>query len=394
MFAALGDETRLLLLAKLCSGQQYSIAELTEGTRLTRQAVTKHLRVLERVRMVHGSRAGRQNLFEFDPKPVNEMKEYLELVSRQWDGALARLKTFVESDRQTLGGALPATNEIKRSKTMTSSSAMRNGKVEKKRGYAPVNGLSMYYEVQGTGKPLVYIPMGFGVAGTTELPALTQNRKSITFDLQGRGRTADIDRPLSFEQQADDVIALLKHLRIEQADFLGECVGGVVAILVAIRHPELVGRVVTYGSVFGKFQDAYKPEILAHVMSLTPDSEAIRFQRENYERVAPDPAYWPAIWSKFNSLQWNGFSHEDLTRLEAPVLIAVGDHDWVRLEHALEIYSLIPNGELAVIPDAGHFALDAEPRKVLPVFEAFLDAPATRLPFATTAIGYQPGAAR
>ena len=98
-FAALGDETRLLLLAKLSSGRRCSIAGLTEGTKLTRQAVTKHLRVLERVRMVHGRRAGRQNLFEFDPKPVNEMKEYLELVSKQWDAALARLKTLVENDR-------------------------------------------------------------------------------------------------------------------------------------------------------------------------------------------------------------------------------------------------------------------------------------------------------
>ena len=98
VFAALGDETRLLLLARLCSGQRYSIAELTEGTKLTRQAVTKHLRVLERVRIVHGTREGRQSLFQFDPQPVIEMKEYLELVSKQWDVALARLKSFVESD--------------------------------------------------------------------------------------------------------------------------------------------------------------------------------------------------------------------------------------------------------------------------------------------------------
>ncbi|HEY0795503.1 MAG TPA: metalloregulator ArsR/SmtB family transcription factor [Acidisarcina sp.] len=98
VFAALGDETRLMLLAKLSRGQQCSIAELTEGTALTRQAVTKHLRVLERVRVVHGRRMGRENIFEFDPKPVNEMKEYLELVSRQWDSALSRLKAFVESD--------------------------------------------------------------------------------------------------------------------------------------------------------------------------------------------------------------------------------------------------------------------------------------------------------
>ena len=98
VFAALGDETRLSLLTKLCTGQRYSIAELTEGTKLTRQAVTKHLRVLERVRIVHGMRAGRESLFAFDPRPVIEMKEYLELVSRQWDGALARLKKLVESD--------------------------------------------------------------------------------------------------------------------------------------------------------------------------------------------------------------------------------------------------------------------------------------------------------
>ena len=98
IFAALGDETRLSLLARLCSGQRYSIAELTEGTKLTRQAVTKHLRVLERVRIVHGTREGRQSLFQFDPHPVIELKEYLDLVSKQWDIALARLKSFAESD--------------------------------------------------------------------------------------------------------------------------------------------------------------------------------------------------------------------------------------------------------------------------------------------------------
>jgi DNA-binding transcriptional ArsR family regulator len=99
VFAALGDETRLSLLARLCDGQQYSIAALTEGTKLTRQAVTKHLRVLERVRIVHSTRDGRQSLFTFDPQPVIEMKEYLEMVSKQWDVALARLKMFVENDQ-------------------------------------------------------------------------------------------------------------------------------------------------------------------------------------------------------------------------------------------------------------------------------------------------------
>jgi DNA-binding transcriptional ArsR family regulator len=98
VFAALGDETRLSLVAKLSSGRRCSIAELTEGTKLTRQAVTKHLRVLERVRMVHGVRAGRESLFALDPQPLDAMKEYLEGVSKQWDVALMRLKDFVESD--------------------------------------------------------------------------------------------------------------------------------------------------------------------------------------------------------------------------------------------------------------------------------------------------------
>ena len=96
VFAALGDETRLKLVAKLCGGEPRSISQLTEGSRLTRQAITKHLRVLEGVGMVRCVRAGRERLFEFDPKPIGEMKEYLDSVSAQWDQALSRLKAFVE----------------------------------------------------------------------------------------------------------------------------------------------------------------------------------------------------------------------------------------------------------------------------------------------------------
>jgi DNA-binding transcriptional ArsR family regulator len=96
VFAALGDETRLLLLAKLSRGQPYSISQLTEGSKLTRQAITKHLRVLERVRIVRCVRAGRERRFEFDPQPIQEMKRYLDSVSQQWDHALSRLKSFVE----------------------------------------------------------------------------------------------------------------------------------------------------------------------------------------------------------------------------------------------------------------------------------------------------------
>ena len=96
IFAALADETRLALIAKLCDGRACSIAQLTEGTRLTRQAITKHLRVLEGARIVHSVRGGRERLFELDPAPIREVREYADVVSAQWDQALARLKAFVE----------------------------------------------------------------------------------------------------------------------------------------------------------------------------------------------------------------------------------------------------------------------------------------------------------
>jgi len=96
IFAALGDETRLALVAKLCRRQPYSISQLTHGSRLTRQAITKHLRVLESAGIVHSVRRGRESLFEFDPQPIEGIREYLDLVSEQWDQALSRLKSFVE----------------------------------------------------------------------------------------------------------------------------------------------------------------------------------------------------------------------------------------------------------------------------------------------------------
>jgi DNA-binding transcriptional ArsR family regulator len=101
VFAALGDETRLSLIAKLCRGQPCSISQLTEGSKLTRQAITKHLRVLERAGVVQSVRTGRRSLFKFDPEPIVGIKEYLDLVSEQWDRALSRLKAFVE------GGTIP-----------------------------------------------------------------------------------------------------------------------------------------------------------------------------------------------------------------------------------------------------------------------------------------------
>jgi len=98
VFAALGDEMRLALIAKLCSGQPHSISQLTQGSKLTRQAITKHLRVLETAGIVRSVHKGRETRFEFNPEPIAGMKQYLDFVSEQWDQALARLKSFVEAE--------------------------------------------------------------------------------------------------------------------------------------------------------------------------------------------------------------------------------------------------------------------------------------------------------
>ena len=263
-------------------------------------------------------------------------------------------------------------------------------------GYAPVNGLEMYYEIHGTttARPLVTIHPWLGLANV--FPSLTRNRQLIAVELQGHGRTADVDRPMSFEQHAEDVVALLKHLRIEQADFFGESFGGTIAVQIAIAHPEIVRRVAIYGSILSKFEEVIPRQSLADFMSLTPEHRSVQFERENYERVAPDPSQWPRLFVKSSRIAWKGFSLGDLKSIKAPVLIAAGDHDVLvpLVEHHLEMSRVIPNAQLAVIPDAGHFVLYEDPEKLLPIVANFLDQPISTVPFATTISGYHPGESR
>jgi pimeloyl-ACP methyl ester carboxylesterase len=270
-----------------------------------------------------------------------------------------------------------------------------NGKKIETRGYAPVNGLKMYYEIEGTGEPLVYIPPAFGYAGVNAFPTLRRNHQVITMDLQGHGRTADIpERPITFDQHAADVIGLLDYLGIDRADLFGESFGGVIATLIAVRHPTMVNRLITYGATFGKPQDSLRPELFRTHLSGTAETRDIQFQRENYKKVAPDPEYWPTIWKKVFSLENPGFSKEELVSIQAPFLIIQGDHDFVRIEHSVESYKTIPNAELAIIPDAGHFILNWNPQKVIPTIETFLSEPSVKIPFATPEIGYHPGETR
>ena len=268
-----------------------------------------------------------------------------------------------------------------------------NGNAKDTCGYAPVNGLKMYFEIEGAGEPLVCIPPVFEHAGMHTFRALVRNHSVITVDLQGHGRTADIaDRPISFDQHAKDVVGLLDYLGIKNADFFGHSWGGVIATLIAVRYPRVVRRVATFGATFGALQTAVKEQVLR--ANLTQDGHAMQFKRENYKRVAPDPNYWPKFWDKALANQWTGFTKEELASVNAPLLIVLGDDDFVRLEHAVEARELIPTAELAVIPDAGHFAPHSEPERVIPVVQHFLEKPERRAPIGTAESGYIPGKTR
>jgi len=190
------------------------------------------------------------------------------------------------------------------------------------------------------------------------------------------------------------VVGLLKYLGISKADFFGESYGGNAAAMIAIRYPELVGRVVTYAATLGPPQIALNPQTTHFDHPPTADSRNIQFQRENYKKVAPDPNYWPKMFDKLGSIQWKGFSNEELASIKAPILILLGDYDFVRLEHAVETVKLIPNAELAVIPSASHFVLFSEQERVIPIVKHFLEKPEKGIPLATAETGYHRGETR
>ena len=270
-----------------------------------------------------------------------------------------------------------------------------NATTVRTQAYAPINGLTMHYEIEGSGGPLVCLPPAFGYAGLNPYPALVQSHTVITVDLQGHGRTADIpERPFSIEQYTRDVVGLLKYLGITKADFFGESYGGNTAAMIAVRYPEIVGRVATYAATFGPPQIALNPLTTRFDQPPAADSGYIQFQRESYKKVAPDPNHWPRIFDKLGSIHWQGFSNQELASIKAPFLIILGDFDFVRLEHAVATVKLIPHAELAVIPSASHFALFSEKERVIPIVKHFLEKPETSIPLATAATGYHPGETR
>ena len=258
--------------------------------------------------------------------------------------------------------------------------------------HVEVNGLRLYYEVHGAGEPMVLLHGGLGAIEMfgEVLPLLAQGRQVVAVDLQAHGRTADVDRPLSYETMADDIGALIEHLGFERADVMGYSLGGGVALQTAIRHPEAVRKLVVVSTPFRR--DGWYHEVLAGMGQMGPDAaEPMKAtpMYALYSSVAPRSDDWPVLLNKLGALlrqdyDWSG----DAAAMRTPTLIVVGDADSVRTSHAVEFFELLgggkqdagwdgsgmPDSRLAILLATTHHDIFSSPTLASTV-APFLDAP-------------------
>lgn len=264
---------------------------------------------------------------------------------------------------------------------------------EAQTGYAPVGDLNMYYEIHGAGRPLILL---HGAYMTIEmmgpiLPGLAKTRRVIAVEQQGHGRTADVDRPLTYEQMADDTAALARQVGIDNADVVGYSMGGGIALQLAMRHPTLVRKLVLASTSFTS--DGMHAAALEMFPSITPELFAGTPIEEAYLRLAPNPGDFPKLVEKLTELDTTPFAwpEQDIRAIAAPTLIILGDSDGIRLDHAIELFTLrgggvmgdlagLPESQLAVLPGTAHFVppgfgLLDRADWLLAMIPPFLDAP-------------------
>ena len=259
-------------------------------------------------------------------------------------------------------------------------------------GYAPVDGLRLYYEIHGTGQPLVLLHGGLGsieMFGPV-LTELAKTREVIGVDLQGHGRTADIDRPIRYELMADDIAALLTYLGIPKADIMGYSLGGGVALQVAIRHPEVVRKLVVVSCASKR--DGWYPEILAGEAQMSAASAEQMKQTPIYQlyaSLAPRPQDWPEFVAKLSALLKRDYDWtNEIKTIKAPTLLVFADQDAVQISNITAFFSLFgggqhaptwdgsgsPTAQLAILPGVTHFNIFASPL-LASVATAFLGSP-------------------
>ena len=259
-------------------------------------------------------------------------------------------------------------------------------------GYAPANGLKLYYEVYGKGEPLVLLHGGFGTITMfgPVLEALAAKRQVIAVELQGHGHTADIDRPITLEAMGDDVAALLKYLKIEKADIMGYSLGAGTALQTTIRHPEVVRKLVVVS--FPHKRSGWFAEVINQAGSMGPASAEMMKQTPMYQAyisTAPKPEDWVKLNTKLGKLLQTDYDWTaGIKAIKSSTLIVVGDADAIHLSSAVEFFGLLGGGQkdgnwdgsgrsnssLAILPGQTHYQIFIAPalaNTVLP----FLDEP-------------------
>lgn len=255
--------------------------------------------------------------------------------------------------------------------------------IEVRGAHAGVNGVKLYYEVRGSGSPVVLLHGGLNTIETSfskVLPDLARRYKVVAIEQRGHGHTADSDGPLAYARMADDTAALLRHLDLGRADLVGWSDGGIIALLVASGHPQLVRRVVVSG--VNTRLDGLPADSVKWLRETTADGlvKVLRKElREAYDRAAPDgPAHWPIVVAKVRELWLSPVTVEkaQLAAIEAPVLVIAGDQDrFATPEHSVEIFRSLRRAQLWLVPGTGHDTFNARPSWLLPVIADFLDAP-------------------
>ncbi len=258
--------------------------------------------------------------------------------------------------------------------------------------YAKVNGINMYYETHGAGRPLVLLHGGL-MSGDTfgpVLPLLAERHQVIVPDLQGHGRTADIDRPIDVRLMADDIAALIDHLGLAKPDVVGYSLGGGVALATAAKYPAKVRRLVAVSA--NMRPDAIYPEIRAQQVNV--NAAAAEFMKETpmyqlYQRVAPRPEDFPRLLDKIGQSMSKPYDYTDLVRaLRVPTLIVAADADMAPPSHYVEVFKLLDGGvrdggwmgegrpkgghALAILPGLTHYNIGDSPL-LAAVTLAFLD---------------------
>ncbi len=249
---------------------------------------------------------------------------------------------------------------------------------ERESGYVPVGDLRIYFEVQGEGPPLLLLHGGMNTIETSFADlrkALAPGRRIVAIEQQGHGRTGDADRPLRYERMVEDSAAVLAARGLAGVDVFGWSDGGIVGLGLAARHPRLVRRIAVCGA--GYSRDGDSPEATEMFQSIDPDESGMAPFREAYRRVAPRPGDWSRLIEKCKEMwrSFEGWPEAEMRTIAAPLLVMVGDRDTVRLEHAIELFRMAPQGRLAVLPGSDHLVPLSRGEWVAAMLADFFDAP-------------------